>query len=120
MTKSGEGNLTSLWNTLLSARDRISELEKENTELKDSLDFYKSRCESLQEQQSNMRDPERTIVCDILANGKLLYADLAGDRYVRKEDTTDRSPCWDCACMREYFPGCQQNCGISRPPRYKR
>lgn len=57
------------------------ELLKMIKDLKSSLDFYKSRCEQLQQQQSKMRDPERTIVCDILANGKLLYPDMAGDRY---------------------------------------
>lgn len=34
-----------------------------------SRDFYKLRCEALQAVQSNMRDPERKAVCDILANG---------------------------------------------------
>lgn len=34
-----------------------------------SRDFYKLRCEALQAAQSNMRDPERKAVCDILANG---------------------------------------------------
>jgi hypothetical protein len=28
---------------------------------------------------------------------------------------SQRSPCWGCASMREYFPGCQQNCGMSKP-----
>lgn len=44
-----------------------------------SLDFYKSRVDALQQWQSKMRDPERTIVCDILANGQTL--EPAGDRY---------------------------------------
>lgn len=34
-----------------------------------SLDFYKRRCQELQRVQSMMRDPERKMVCDILANG---------------------------------------------------
>jgi hypothetical protein len=37
-----------------------------------SLDFYKRRCELLQECQKHMRDGERTLVCDILANGQLM------------------------------------------------
>ena len=41
--------------------------------------FYKRRCDALQKWQSKMRDPERTIVCDILANGCTL--EPAGDRY---------------------------------------
>lgn len=32
-------------------------------------DWYKRRIDLLQEWQSKMRDPERTIVCDIIANG---------------------------------------------------
>jgi hypothetical protein len=34
-----------------------------------SYDFYKKRCDNLQKIQSQMRDPERKWVCDILANG---------------------------------------------------
>jgi hypothetical protein len=32
----------------------------------------------------------------------------------------EHSPCLHCSCMREYFPDCQQNCGISKPARYQR
>lgn len=39
-------------------------------ELEDSVRFFAIRCEELQEIQSRMRDPERQMVCDILANGK--------------------------------------------------
>ena len=49
------------------------ELIKEN-------DFYISRCELLQKVQKYMRDPERTIVCDIVANNSLL-PDPSGVRY---------------------------------------
>lgn len=35
-------------------------------------DWYKQRCDLLQQWQSKMRDPERMIVCDILANGQTL------------------------------------------------
>ena len=55
--------------------------EKEIEDLRSSLYFYRRRCEALQSWQSKMRDPERTIVCDILANGKTLDAAFAGDRY---------------------------------------
>ena len=34
-----------------------------------SAEFYKERCKALQSIQSTMRDPERKMVCDILANG---------------------------------------------------
>ena len=43
-------------------------------------DFYKTRCELLQKVQKYMRDPERQIVCDILANNSLL-PDPSGVRY---------------------------------------
>lgn len=43
-------------------------------------DFYKPRLELLQKVQKYMRDPERQIVCDILANNSLL-PDPSGVRY---------------------------------------
>ncbi len=45
-----------------------------------SARFYESRCELLQKVQKYMRDPERQIVCDILANNSLL-PDPSGVRY---------------------------------------
>lgn len=57
------------------------ELQKEIDKLRQSLEFYKRRCDVLQEWQSKMRDPERTIVCDVLANGHTLPPEAAGDRY---------------------------------------
>lgn len=50
-----------------------------------SLAFYKRRCDALQQWQSRMRDPERTVVCDILANGCTLPPANAGHRYQAKE-----------------------------------
>lgn len=61
-------------------RDHLDELEKENQELKLSRGFYKCRCELLSKVQQYMRDPERQIVCDILANCSLLD-DPSGERY---------------------------------------
>jgi hypothetical protein len=49
--------------------------------LERSESFYRRRCEALQAWQSSMRDPERVIVCDILANGFTLDQPFAGDRY---------------------------------------
>lgn len=46
--------------------DRDAEL----SEVVASRDWYKRRCEALQEAQAEFRDPERQIVCDILANGR--------------------------------------------------
>ena len=45
-----------------------------------ALEFYRSRCDMLQREQTRMRDPERVMVCDILANGQLL-PDPNGVRY---------------------------------------
>ncbi len=61
------------------ARAALAELERATADLAISRDFYQKRCDALQSWQSKMRDPERTIVCDILANGFTL--DPAGDRY---------------------------------------
>ena len=36
------------------------------------LTWYKRRIELLEKNQHRMRDPERTLVCDILANGQML------------------------------------------------
>lgn len=47
------------------------QMEKAEAErLREEKEFYKRRCDALQKEQSGMRDPERQIVCDILANGK--------------------------------------------------
>jgi hypothetical protein len=48
----------------------------------DSAEFYRRRVDALQAWQSKMRDPERIIVCDILANGHTLDPAFAGDRYI--------------------------------------
>ena len=55
------------------------DMEQQLADALDSAQFYRRRVESLQSWQSKMRDPERTIVCDIIANGVTL--DPAGDRY---------------------------------------
>jgi len=61
-------------------KEHLEELEKENEDLKSSKEWYASRCQLLQKVQKYMRDPERTIVCDILANNSLLF-DPSGKRY---------------------------------------
>lgn len=58
----------------------IEYLQKQVAKLEASRDFYKSRCELLQKTQKYMRNPERIIVCDILANNTLL-PDPEGKRY---------------------------------------
>ena len=61
-------------------RDRIAELEQQLAEAQADAEFYKSRVDKFQQYQSGMRDPERTLVCDILANNAVL-PDVTGDRY---------------------------------------
>jgi len=64
--------------------DEEIDLEKQIAELKDELDWYAKRVNLFHTHQSKMRDPERTIVCDILANGELL--ETAGNRYSVKSE----------------------------------
>lgn len=44
----------------------LQECERERS----SCDFYRRRCHALHVAQVAMRDPERKVVCDILANGE--------------------------------------------------
>ena len=50
-----------------------------------SADWHKRRWMALQMHQTKMREPERTMVCDIIANGELMHPTVAGDRYAVKE-----------------------------------
>ncbi len=50
--------------------------------------FAMDRCNRLQTEQKRFRDPERTILCDILANGTLL-PDPNGKRYGIPQDAPD-------------------------------
>ena len=84
--------------------DYIERLEKENQDLKVSRDWYKSRCELLGKVQKYMRDPERQIVCDILANNTLL-PDPKGERYGQ-----DILP-----LVKTSFPKDLENCGGNTP-----
>ncbi len=54
--------------------------KKERLRIAESKWWYKHRVEMLAENQPRMRDPERTLVCDIIANGQLL-PDTDGSRY---------------------------------------
>lgn len=54
--------------------------DAEITRLAESVAWGRRRLDLLQQQQRQMRDPERTMVCDILANGALL-PDPNGTRY---------------------------------------
>lgn len=76
---------------------RIAELEAELKHAKFSRDWSQRRLALLQQWQSRMRDPERQIVCDILANGATL-PDPDGKRYdVRDEAGETREALRDLA-----------------------
>lgn len=68
----------------------ISELLDRLEAAERSADWLKRRWLALQTHRTKMREPERTIVCDILANGAVLPPDFAGDRYAIK-DTQEES-----------------------------
>lgn len=48
----------------------LKNTERQLAETTEALAFYQRRVEALQKAQLKMRDPERKVVCDILANGK--------------------------------------------------
>lgn len=50
-----------------------------------SIAWYRRRWIARQMHRTKMRNPERTMVCDILANGELMHPTVAGDRYAIKE-----------------------------------
>ena len=52
-----------------------------------SADWHKRRWMALQMHQTKMREPERTMVCDILANGELMHPTVAGNRYSVMEES---------------------------------
>ena len=55
-----------------------------------SMAWHRRRWMALQMHQAKMREPERTMVCDILANGELMHPTVAGDRYA-VEDVLEKS-----------------------------
>ena len=52
-----------------------------------SVAWHQRRWMALQMRQKKMREPERTIVCDILANGELMHPTVAGNRYSVMEES---------------------------------
>ena len=50
-----------------------------------SMAWHRRRWMALQMHQTKMREPERTMVCDVLANGELMHPTVAGDRYAIKD-----------------------------------
>lgn len=71
-----------------SAEDAAARAVARIAELESSRDFYKRRCDLLQQWQGRMRDPERTLVCDVLANG-LTLPDPNGTRYGYTKENGD-------------------------------
>ena len=58
----------------------------ERLELAESaVAWHRRRWLALQMHQTKMREPERTMVCDILANGELMHPTVSGDRYAIKD-----------------------------------
>ena len=55
-----------------------------------SIAWYRRRWIALQMHRTKMRNPERTMVCDILANGDLMHPTVTGDRYA-VEDVLEKS-----------------------------
>ena len=58
----------------------MEELLNKIKDLEFELDFYKSRINLINKVQKYMRDPERTMICDIVANNSLL-PDPNSERY---------------------------------------
>jgi hypothetical protein len=80
-----DGNGAPLQDDAEAALSWINSSAKVLEKTRASRDFYKRRCDELQKAQSSMRDPERTMVCDILANGSLLAPEVAGNRYKQRD-----------------------------------
>jgi hypothetical protein len=74
--------------TAATTSDAIDIARAIEAELQPTIDFYQRRVDALQEAQSQMRDPERTMVCDIIANGKLDPM-IGKDRYKVKQETEE-------------------------------
>ena len=53
-------------------------------ELEHEVAYYRRRVRALEQLQSRMRDPERTMVCDIIANGFTMDPPIPADRYELK------------------------------------
>lgn len=60
----GTGRMTSAHKLLLAGM-----ISEELSKQRQHTEFYQKRCDALQQAQHHMRDPERKMVCDILANG---------------------------------------------------
>ena len=75
------------------AAEPVQDMQKALRDAQHTADFYRRRCEALQQWQSRMRDPERTVVCDILANGFTLDPPVPHDRYAMAAEPVQEPEC---------------------------
>ena len=66
-----------------AAVEMIDRLEAAET----AVAWHRRRWMALQMHQTKMREPERTMVCDIIANGELMHPTVAGNRYSVMEES---------------------------------
>lgn len=66
------------------ADELFADAAKVLARLEHEASFYRRRVQALEQWQSRMRDPERTVVCDIIANGFTLDPPIPADRYELK------------------------------------
>jgi len=90
MKMSGIGNSGSA----LIAKSILKKIQAELAREIRSRQWYQHRVDMLQCEQHRMRDPERTLVCDIIANGTLL-PDPDGKRY---GTVSSKPPPLSCGC----------------------
>lgn len=105
------------WTSNYGHADAMDEVRERMASLQSSLDFYKSRCDALQACQSTMRDPERTMVCDILANGSLLFnglGKLAAERYALQAPAVGADDEQDAARYRHWRDHAEVLCPVLR------
>jgi hypothetical protein len=96
-----------LWRSVKEAREQQQEIIPSAdiiADLERSLEFYRTRMNNLQCWQSSMRDPERKIVCDILANGFTLTT--------KEEIDNAGNPCEESGCTD--IENCDEICQHSR------
>ena len=77
------------------------DVAKELDIAREALQWYLRRFDHLQRVRHRMRDPERTMVCDILANGSLLFPE--GNRYAMEAAPQPEAEV-ECTCAARDMP----------------
>ncbi len=90
----------------------VDDLAKELDTAREALQWYMRRCEQLQHVQHRMRDPERTMACDILANGSLLAPE--GQRYTAQPAPSGDAELLDFICNHDRLRMVEQSGGFWR------